>query len=93
MRRPHFPEREYEELQRMIRHEAPQLGDLAARVGSDWLDDAEVEALVSAAVDYYFGNQLGRDGEPLADAGIFGDDVAALVEQQRRSFWDQTSSG
>ena len=74
----------------MVRHEAPHLCDLASRVGSDWLDDAQAEALVSTALDYYFGHQLGRDGEPLAGAGILGDDVAALVEQQRRSFWDET---
>ena len=35
----------------MVQHEAPHMCDLAARVGSDRLDDAQVQALVSAAID------------------------------------------
>jgi hypothetical protein len=87
--RPSFPAREYEELQRIVRQEAPMLIELASRVGSDWLEDAEAEALADVTMDYFLSHQLGSDDEPLPDAGILGDHLSALIEQQRPSFWDE----
>src|SRR5687768_16784623 len=89
VKRPEFPQPEYDELQRIVRQEAPQLSELAARVGTGWLEDAEVEVLTEVAVGYFSRYQLGPDCEPLPDAGMLGDHLAALIEQQRRSFWEE----
>jgi hypothetical protein len=86
---PPFPAREYDELQRIVRQEAPNLTELASRVGSDWLGDGDAEALADVTLNYFLGHQLGPDDEPLPDVGILGDYLSALIEQQRRSFWDE----
>ena len=78
----------YDELQRIVPEEAPRLSVLAARVGRDWLEDAEAEALSQVTLNYFLGHQLGPDDEPLPDTGVLGDDLSALIEQQRRSFWE-----
>ncbi|MDA0167924.1 hypothetical protein OJ998_02410 [Solirubrobacter taibaiensis] len=90
MDRPPFPELHYDELQRIVRQEAPELVELAGSVGSDWLDDADAEALADVALNYFLGHQLGPDSEPLPHIDILGDDISALIEQQRRSFWEET---
>jgi hypothetical protein len=87
--RPPFPARESDELQRIVRQEAPNLTGLASRVGRDWLEDDEAEALADVTLNYFLAYQLGPDSEPLPDAGILGDGLSALIEQQRRSFWDE----
>ena len=89
MDRPPFPELHYDELQRIVRQEAPELVELAGSVGSDWLDDADAEALADVALNYFLGHQLGPDSEPLPNIDILGDDISALIEQQRRSFWEE----
>jgi hypothetical protein len=47
---PPFPAQEYDELQRIVRQEAPNLVELASRVGSDWIEDAEAEALAEVTL-------------------------------------------
>jgi hypothetical protein len=86
--RPPFPQLHYDELQRIVRLEAPELADLAGTVGCDWLDDADAEALAIVALNYFLGDQLGCDSEPLSNIDILGDEISALIEQQRRSFWE-----
>jgi len=39
-------------------------------------------------LNHFLGHQLGPDIEPLPDVGILDDHLSALIEQQRRSFWD-----
>ena len=51
MDRPPFPELHYDELQRIVRQEAPELVELAGSVGSDWLDDAAAAALADVALN------------------------------------------
>jgi hypothetical protein len=89
VRRPPFPAREYDELQRIVRQEAPNLIGLASGVGNDWLEDADAEALADVTLNYFLGHQLGPDDEPLPNVGMLGDHLSALIEQQRRSFWDE----
>jgi hypothetical protein len=85
--RPLFPAHEYDELQKIVWLHAPHLSELASRVGQDWLEDTEVEALSDVTLNYFLSHQLGPDDEPLADAGILGDHLCALLEEQRLSFW------
>jgi hypothetical protein len=88
VQRPEFPQPEYDELQRIVGEEAPHLWEVAARVGTVWLEDTEVEALSDLTLHYFLAHQLGPDSEPLPDAGMLGDHLSALLEQQRRSFWE-----
>jgi hypothetical protein len=87
--RPPFPHLHYDELQRIVRQEAPELAGLASSVGNDWLDDAEAEALADVALNFFLGHQLGPGSEPLPDIDILGDSIAAMIEQQRRSYWEE----
>jgi len=64
---------------------------LASCVGSDWLEDTDAEALADVTLNHFLGHQLGPDSEPLPDVGILGDHLSALIEQQRRSCWDESS--
>jgi hypothetical protein len=90
--RPLFPAHEHDALQKIVWQHAPHLSELTARVGHDWLEDAEVEALSDVTLHYFLSYQLGPDDEPLADAGILGDHLSALLEEQRLSFWQEGPS-
>jgi len=83
---------EYDELQKIVWQHAPHLAELASRVGQGWLEDTEVEALSDVALNHFLNHQLGADDEPLANAGILGDHLCALLEEQRRSFWEEVPS-
>jgi hypothetical protein len=72
----------------IIGQEKPELLPLARdAVNARWLDDAECEALTNALLKVFLAH-LGPDDEP-DRYGATADELTALIEMQRPSYWDK----